>query len=274
MSTKVKLGSLMTLDDLKHAQRQRLLFLDRCFTWRGLARRRDLIDRFNISTAQAANDFRAYLSLMGEKSPVYDTQLKAYIAARDHQPITTSSMHDIFAVLDTVSEAEISAALPRAKRWLDPHLATVIYNAISKQRKIRIAYTSMSSGETAPQWVAPTRFIFDGESIHFRAYSYKRKGYRNFHPARIEPENDFHTDEIGAPLPRDSEWHTRRIIWLRPRGQLSPAQAAVVRREYGFTHEYLKIEVRQALEFYLDRRWGLTEPHARLERVPIDLQPT
>lgn len=116
----------MTLDDLKHAQRQRLLFLDRCFTWRGLARRRDLIDRFKISIAQAANDFRAYLSLIAENAPVYDTQLRAYIAARDHKPIAASSMLDIFAVLDTVSDNEISAALPRAKRSLDPHLATVL----------------------------------------------------------------------------------------------------------------------------------------------------
>jgi hypothetical protein len=260
----------MTLDDLKHAQRQRLLFLDRCFTWRGLARRRDLIDRFKISIAQAANDFRTYLSLILENAPVYDTQLKAYIAARDHQAIAASSMLDIFAVLDTVSENEISAALPRAKRSLDPHLATVLYGAISKQRKIRIAYTSMSSGETDPQWVAPTRFIFDGENIHFRAYSYKRNEYRNFHPARIEPEDDFQMDEIVEPLPQDSEWDTLRVIWLKPSKHLSPAQAAVVRREYGFTDDYLKVEVRQALEFYLDRRWGLTEPQARLERVPIE----
>ncbi|MEL7539508.1 MAG: hypothetical protein AAGJ51_01280, partial [Pseudomonadota bacterium] len=160
----------MTLDNLKNAQRQRLLFLDRCFTWRGVARRRDLTDRFGISTAQAANDFRAYLSLTTDKAPEYDAHLKAYVANRDHRPISRSSMQDIFGVLDAVTEDELPAALPRAKRWLDPHVATAIYAAISKQQRINIAYTSISSGETAPQWVAPTRFTFDGESIHFRAY--------------------------------------------------------------------------------------------------------
>ena len=260
----------MTLDDLKHAQRQRLLFLDRCFTWRGVARRRDLTDRFGISTPQAANDFRAYLSLITENPPEYDPHLKAYVSARNHQPITRSSMLDVFRVLDTASEDEFPAALPRAKRWLDPHIATTLHDAISNQLRIRIAYTSISSGETAPQWVAPTRFIFDGESIHFRAYSYKRSEYRNFHPARIEPADEYQIDEIEEPLPFDSAWNTLSVIWLKPNARLSAAQAAVVRREYGFSDDLLKVEVRQALEFYMDRRWGLNEPGARLEKVKTE----
>ncbi len=257
----------MTLDDLKHAQRQRLLFLDRCFTWRGVARRRDLTDRFGISTAQAANDFRAYLALITRNAPEYDAHLKAYVAARDHQPIAPTSMLDVFGVLDTAAEDGLPAALPRAKRWLAPQIATALHDAISNRRRIKIAYTSMSSGETAPQWVAPTRFTFDGESIHFRAYSHKRGEYRNFHPARIGPADEYQTDEINEPLPFDAEWHTLSTIWLRPSTRLSPAQAAVVRREYDFSDNLLKVELRQALEFYLDRRWGLNEAGARLERV-------
>ncbi|MEH6695007.1 MAG: WYL domain-containing protein [Hyphomonas sp.] len=260
----------MTLDSLKHAQRQRLVFLDRCFTWRGVARRRDLTERFGISTAQAANDFRTYLSLITQKAPEYDGHLKAYVASPNHQPIAASSMLDVFGVLDTASGDELPAALPRAKRWLDPRVATALYDAISNQRKLRIAYTSMSSGETAPQWVAPTRFTFDGESIHFRAFSYKRGEYRNFHPARIEPEDNFETDEIEMPLQFDREWNTKSVVWLRPSANLTTAQAAVVRREFGFSGDLLRIEIRQALEFFFDRRWGLNEPGARLERVKTE----
>tara|TARA_R110002126_G_scaffold235144_5_gene378988 strand:+ start:2053 stop:2856 length:804 start_codon:yes stop_codon:yes gene_type:complete len=260
----------MTLDDLKHAQRQRLLFLDRCFTWRGVARRRDLTDRFGISTAQAANDFRAYLSLIANNAPEYDAHLKAYMASPDHHPIAPSSMLDVFGVLDTASDNELPAALPRAKRWLDPRVAIALHDAISNQRKLRIAYTSINSGETAPQWIAPTRFTFDGESIHFRAYSYKRGEYRNFHPARVDPEGDCQMDELDTPLPFDIEWHSISTIWLRPSAWLTPSQAAVVRREFGFSGELLRIEIRKALEFFFDRRWGLSEPGARLERVKTE----
>lgn len=260
----------MTLDDLKHAQRQRLLFLDRCFTWRGVARRRDLTDRFGISTAQAANDFRTYLSLIRENAPEYDPHQKAYVASSDHRPIASSSMLDVFSVLETASADDLPAALPRAKRWLDPRVAIALHDAISNQRKIRISYTSMSSGETAPQWIVPTCFTFDGESIHFRAFSYKRGEYRNFHPARIKPEDSFETDELETPLQFDKEWHTKSVIWLRPSANLTSAQAAVVRREYGFDGDLLRIEIRQALEFFFDRRWGLNELGARLERVKTE----
>ena len=179
-------------------------------------------------------------------------------------------MLDVFGVLDTASGDELPAALPRAKRWLDPRVATALYDAISNQRKLRVAYTSMSSGETAPQWVAPTRFTFDGESIHFRAFSYKRGEYRNFHPARIEPDDNFETDEIEMPLQFDREWNTKSVIWLRPSANLTTAQAAVVRREFGFGGDLLRIEIRRALEFFFDRRWGLNEPGARLERVKTE----
>lgn len=257
----------MTLDDLKHAQRQRLLFLDRCFTWRGLARRRDLTDRFGISNAQAANDFRTYLARFQQNVPAYDAQLKAYVASPHHEPVTPSTMQEAFSVLDTNEAERPSAELPRAKRWLDPVVASHIYNSIIRNRKIEIHYTSISSGETAPQWVAPTRFTFDGESVHFRAFSFKRNQYRNFHPARINPDYEFESTELDAPLPPDKEWNTLSIIWLRPSARLSKSQADVVRREFGFTADLLRIEVRQALEFDFDRKWGLNEKDARLERM-------
>lgn len=53
----------MTLDDLKHARKERLIFPDRCLTSRGMANRKDLIEPCGISTAQAALDFRVYLDL-------------------------------------------------------------------------------------------------------------------------------------------------------------------------------------------------------------------
>ena len=77
-------------------------------------------------------------------------------------------------------------------------------------------------------------------------------------------------DELDTPLPFDMEWHSISTIWLRPSASLTPSQAAVVRREFGFSGDLLRIEIRQALEFYFDRRWGLNEPGARLEKVKIE----
>lgn len=48
------------MDDpaLKPAMLARLVYLDRCLTWRGQVNRKDLIERFGISSPQAAIDLR------------------------------------------------------------------------------------------------------------------------------------------------------------------------------------------------------------------------
>ena len=89
----------MTLDDLKHAQRERLIFLDRCLTWRGAANRRDLVERFGISAAQAALDFRLYMRLAGGAPPDYDASRKTYVAAPGHRPLAPCSATAAFGIL-------------------------------------------------------------------------------------------------------------------------------------------------------------------------------
>jgi hypothetical protein len=55
-------------------------------------------------------------------------------------------------------------------------------------------------------------------------------------------------------------------LWIRPRSDLSDAQARAVRLEYGFDEKtHLLIETRKALAFYVKRRWRLNEKKARLE---------
>jgi hypothetical protein len=47
----------------------------------------------------------------------------------------------------------------------------------------------------------------------------------------------------------------------------------VVRREFGFDGEWLRIETRKALEFFISRRWGLDTKGARLELAKIEYRP-
>ena len=74
-------------------------------------------------------------------------------------------------------------------------------------------------------------------------------------------------------MPLDEEWRTRARIFLRPHAGLSAEQAAVVSKEYGFSGELLVVVVRQAMEFYLKRRWRLEEKNARLQIVKIEHEP-
>ena len=257
----------MTLDSLKHAQRERLIFLDRCFTWRGMANRRDLIERFDISMAQAALDFRAYLALARHSPPTYDAVRKTYFAAEDHQPLATSNLIEAFEILTDEQGASPSSALAKPQRGGDRKVISRLHQAIRRGEALHIRYTSMSSGADEGQWIAPIRFTSDGESVHLRAFSFKHGEFRYYHPIRIAPNSMFEAKVLTDDLPEDKEWNILATIWLQPKADLSAQQAEVVRREFGFEGDLLCVKIRKALEFFFDRRWGLAEAGARLERV-------
>ena len=260
----------MIFDDLKHAQRERLIYLDHCFTWRGAANRRDLVTRFGISTAQAALDFRVYLDRARETPPAYDAVRKTYIAAKNHKPLSPSNLNEAFETVLNPEDNSSFASLPGPRRPADPMVVSHIYQAMRAKRAIHIRYTSMSSGADEGQWIVPTHFSSDGESVHLRAFTFKHAQYRNYLPIRIDPRSTFDTRPLSDPLPDDQDWNTRARIWLQPKTGLTPEQAAAVRREFAFEGDLLCVETRSALEFFLDRRWGLNERGARLERVKTD----
>jgi hypothetical protein len=262
----------MIFDDIKHAQRERLMYLDQCLTWRGAANRRDLVARFGISGAQAALDFRKYLDRARETPPAYDAVRKTYIAAYDHKPLVPSTLKEAFETVLRPEDDRTSGILPSPSRMADRFVISRIYQALRGELTIHIRYTSMTSGADDGQWILPTHFSSDGESVHVRAFSFKRAQYRNYLPIRIDPRSTFDVRPLNDPLPGDEDWNTRARIWLQPKTGLSPEQAGVVMREYGFEGALLCVETRKALEFFIDRRWGLNEPGARLERVKTDYE--
>lgn len=263
----------MDLDSLKHAQRERIIFLDRCLTWRGIANRRDLVDRFGISMAQAALDFRIYLGLAHQSPPSYDPIKKGYLAEAGHVPLAPSSLTEAFDILLDVGDEVSSSSLPRPERRADPHTIARLYQAMRSKKALQVRYTSMLSDRGDDQWLAPVRFTSDGESVHLRAFSFEHREYRNYLPIRIEPDSSFAERILSEKLPDDTDWNTLAIIWLRPKKTLSEQQAVVVRREYGFDGALLRLETRKALEFFVDRRWGLDGPGARLEKEHVEYIP-
>jgi len=256
----------MTFDDLKYAQRERLSYLDQCLAWRGMANRRNLIDRFGVSTAQAALDFKAYLERAKETPPNYDAVLKTYLAAPGHKSLFPNSLYQDWTRIISDSGPDRFDELPKLNRPSDPATMSKLYRAIAEKRAVQIQYTSMTTGEDNGQWIAPTRFASDGERIHVRAFSFKHNEYRDYVPVRIGVGSSFETRALEGELSRDIDWETIARIHLVPKVGLTEEQIKIVRREYDFKNETLCIETRKALEFYIDRRWGLDHPHTRLEK--------
>ena len=251
---------------LKPAMLARLVYLDQCLTWRGQVNRKDLIERFGISSPQAAIDFREYLERVVEPKPSYDTVRKCYVADLKHVglpfPHDAGSPDEL--VTDTVQGNY--SRLPSPVRQCPPFIMRQLYQAIEQRLKIELDYVSMSSGLRLNQWIAPAHFASDSERLHVRAWSFHHQEWRDYIPIRVLPESSFTTAPIGEALPRDTNWEELVEIRLRPLSGLSDAQKAAVRLEYGFTEDGLSFQVRKSLEFYVERRWGLNRPGARLER--------
>lgn len=260
----------MKIDDLKYAQRERVIFLDRCLTWRGAANRRDLMERFQISSAQAAIDFRTYLQL-APVPPEYDPVRKAYIARTNHHSLTPPSLTSDFEVLEDAEDVKDgSASVPRPFRQADAAIVARLYDVMRTGKAVHVRYTSLTTGVDDGQWLVPVRFTSDGENVHLRAFSFKHNAYRDYLPIRFSPMSSFDERQLESALPFDEEWHTRARIFLAPNAALSPEQASVVRMEYGFSGEFLVVVVRQAMEFYLKRRWRLEEKNTRLQIVKTE----
>ncbi|MGE0294502.1 MAG: hypothetical protein AB7P97_19285 [Hyphomonadaceae bacterium] len=260
----------MAFDDFKHAQRERLLFLDRCFTWNGRANRRDIEEQFGVSNPQAALDFKAYLERAGRWGPRYDTELKTYIAHEKHRPLVPEETLQEWESVVREGADNTFCELPALTRTTDPTIIAKIKRSLDRNLAIQIRYTSMSSGEQSQQWIAPTAFASDGARVHVRAYSFKHGEYRDYLPVRISAGSSFDTRELDNPLPPDDDWVTLVRFTLAPLKSLSPEQARAVRREFAFDGPTLKVTTRKALAFYARRRWGLDQDAARLEIVTTE----
>ncbi len=262
---RVNYDRAMNDGELKPAQRARLHYLDQCLTWLGQANRRDLIERFGISNAQAAVDFRIYMEHVCAPAPTYDAVRKTYVADRAHlglEDITEPpSLEAIYA-----HAHQDFALLPGPTRQCPAPVMRELNQAIERRCFIEIDYVSMSSGRRDRQWIAPAHVASDGERLHVRAWSSDRSEWRDFLPVRVSSGSSFAMRSVEEPLPPDEDWDTVIEVRLRPRADLTAEQKRAVRLEYGFEGDGIRFETRRALEFYIERRWGLDRPGARLER--------
>lgn len=264
--SRVNYGSAMTDAEPRAAMLARLERLDALFTWLGQANRRDLVHSFGISNAQAALDFRAYFERVEAPAPIYDPVRKTYLADPHHKGLPGRPPSGTVEALFAAAHGGDFARLPGPSRQCPPAILRQLNQAIERRQYIEIDYVSMTTGRHDRQWIAPAHVASDGERLHVRAWSCVHDAWRDYLPVRVSIDSSFATKPVTAPLPADEDWDAIIQIRLRPRSDLSSDQQSAVRLEYGFEGDDLVIETRRALEFYIDRRWGLDRKGARLER--------
>lgn len=263
----------MAFDDLKHAQKERLKYLDRVLFWDGTATRSTLMEKFGVSNPQAALDFKAYLRTSGPDAITYDRSSKRYVTTDSFKRLCGEASTDEVASLLQANGFQFFDALPDLQRVQNVRVFRPLYQALKRNLAIKICYQSMRSLEPENRWIIPQRFASDGVRLHLRAWCCARSGFRDFVPARIDPDRSFETKAIESEVPKDTDWHTWSILTLKPHHSFSDFQKKVIRTEFGFVSDTLEVRVRKALEFYTKRRWGLDQDNPRLEVVACRHEP-
>ncbi|MCT4575719.1 WYL domain-containing protein [Donghicola sp.] len=262
----------MAFDDLKHAQKERLEYLDRLLFWDGAATRSSLIDRFGISNPQAALDFKMYLQAAGREALKYDASSKRYLATERFSRLSGEASTDELEELLGGRRGALYDMLPDLQRTQNVRVFRPLYRAVLANEAIEIVYQSMRDPEPETRWIAPLRFASDGVRLHLRAWCYTRQGFRDFIPSRIDVSRSFINRRAASDVPKDDDWYSWAILKLKPHDDLTDDQKRVVRIEFGFDGDCLEIRIRKALEFYTERRWGLDQENPRLKCVSRDYE--
>lgn len=256
----------MSADAPRFAQETRLKYLDALLFWEGRANRSDLIDKFQISPAQAALDLKSYLESGKSGSVTYDTRAKRYEATIKFKPLFGLPSPEEWLKGERRTLADQIDVLPTLGRHTDVMMLARIYRAIRDKAALQIGYQSMTDVEPKIRWIAPHALASDGLRWHARAYCVLHQDYRDFVLSRmaIPSGSKIIQERPAGDLPPDQEWNNAVELVLVPAASLSVAQAAAIRREYGFDQAALTVRIRQALLFYALRRWGLDRQDSRL----------
>jgi predicted DNA-binding transcriptional regulator YafY len=248
---------------------QRIAFAARRLYWDGAINREDLIRRFGVSANQATAD----IARLREAHPgaiAYDTVGRTYRADDTFAPAEADPAR-LLRELRLIAEGQIEPAaatlarLPEVvladlpERAVDPIVLCALLRAIRDGQAVAGRYISFQRPGSSRRILSPHALVFDGFRWHVRAHDAGDDRFKDFVIARLSdlaPAGDRRATEAA-----DAAWNQFVVLDIVPHPGLDRHQQSVIARDYGMNRRRLSIEVREAVLFYVRRRFGLTEGH-------------
>lgn len=255
---------------LRPGVERRLEFIEFRLYWEDGVNRADIMDQFGVSQPQASNDIAQYQRL----APLnlrYDTSLKRYLPSQDFQPIflkpnAAQYLVELKSIADEVlSPADswkgylpVAGVMPIPGRRLNPEILRTLLKAIRESRSVQAHYHSMSDKRPEPiwRWLTPHSLGYDGLRWHIRAYCHIDSRFKDFVLSRFLAIAEA-CGEPGALPESDQDWHSFFDLELVPNPSIGPAKMRTVELDYGMVNGRLKLSVRRALLYYMDKRLRL-----------------
>lgn len=236
--------------------RQRLMHIERCLFWKGEVQRADLVDTFEVTTVQAAKDFRLYMESFPGKM-VYNHSRRRYIPLPGFAPaLIRPDTLDEFA--DMPSAQVPVARWPLPLRRASPDVLLVIVEGVRERRMIEVKYQSMTGQAPEWRWLSPHAFASDAERWHVRAFCHKRHEFRDFVLGRILDTRAVDTTDIDPA--EDTTWNTLVDVLVTPNPQLEAEQRQAIGAEYQLPDDLeLTLKMRESMLFYVRAKFDSTK---------------
>lgn len=251
------------LDDKRHAQLERLAFIEFRLWFLGDVGRPDLIDRFAIAPAVATRDLSAYREIAPHNID-FDGTRKVYVPAKAFRPVFT---HDPERVLSALSRGfgegigKVSAGFLPCEfplRLNHPRLdvIAVITRAINQGRAVRLVYHSMNKGPAKLE-VVPFALVDSGLRWHARVYDRTSREFRDLVITRMERPRLIEDSEAGPHEGPQGDAQWSRIVALELVPHPDQPRPGIVARDFAMTNGRLVLDVRAAIAGYVLQQWGV-----------------
>ena len=252
----------MQLENLNHAQRERLAFIDFSLEFFGQIARADLIQKFGTGLASCTRDLSLYREL-APNNAVLMHENKRYVRSGAFRAIFEHNPEEMLKTLARGFEGGFS--LPRDKSLTcfdairlvhpNPGFIPALMRAIYSNSAIKCEYESLSSGATKRELV-PHAIVNNGHRWHVRAYDRKSKEFRDFVCTRVKRIELIEAVPKRAELiGMDKAWNTLCELQLVPHPRLPHSKA--IEMDYCMINGMLQFEVRAALASYVLRQWNV-----------------
>ncbi|MDF1713272.1 MAG: WYL domain-containing protein [Akkermansiaceae bacterium] len=251
-----------TTNEMNWAARERLRAVEVRLWWRGYVGRKELMEVFGISAAQATSDLQKYFEL-NEGACFYSTKRKRYEAVQEmrcvmHDPILEEGLSLVFGEMvgDCWQRERVWSGGKPGKlgvvklplRKGEARVERVMVLAAGRQGKVRVKYVSVKSGKSRWREMVPRTFGWDGRRWHARAYCLEKQDWRDFVLGRIA---EAEWPEGEKEVPADEAWDQWGVLRLRINPELDVVRRRGVRMDYGLESDLLEIRVREAMKPYL-----------------------
>ena len=250
------------VENLSHAQRERLAYIDFRLYFFGEIGRPDLIERFGVAPAGATRD----LALYRETAPLnieFDSSNKIYRIGRDFAPLFEHASQRVLSALalgfgDGVngkSHPLLPCESPAALSSPKMAVLAPICRAIHRKRPVAIRYHSMSNGESA-RVIVPFALVDTGLRWHVRAFDRKSGEFRDFVVTRIEaPQLLDEEPKTNERADNDIQWTRIVELDLVPHPRMNRPE--IIRMDYGMLDGSIRMRVRAAVAGYMLLRWSV-----------------